>query len=59
MTASDGLGTQIVIAFDIGFGLKAQDQGLRRVYIRAASYLAVHQPMKQVQHMGFGCNAFG
>ena len=31
MAASGWLGTKAVIALDIGFGFKAQDQGLRRV----------------------------
>ena len=57
MAASGCLGTKAVIALDIGLGFKAQDQGLRRVDIRAANSLAVNQAMKQVQHVGLGCDA--
>ena len=51
MAASGCLGTKAVIALDIGFGFKVQNQSLRRVDIRLTAYLAIHQPVQQVQHV--------
>ena len=57
MAASSCLGVQAVVTFDIGLGLKAQDQELGCLEVRTASSFAVHQAVKQVQCTGFGCNA--
>jgi hypothetical protein len=56
MTASCALGTQAVIAFDIGLGLKPQDQRSRRIDVGFGGGLAVNQPVQKVQHMGLGRN---
>ena len=59
MATTCNLGTQAVIAFDIGLGLAMQGQCLRRVQWWPANHLAVDQAVQQVQHMGFGRHALG
>ena len=57
MAAPCDLRAQAVIAFDIGLGFAAQHQRLWRVERRPTNYLAIDQPVQQVQHMGLGGHA--
>ena len=57
MAASDDLGTQAIIAFDIGLGFMMQGQRLRGIQRRPIDCLAIDQSVRQVQHMGLGGHA--
>jgi hypothetical protein len=57
MATPGNLGTQAVIAFDIGLGFAAQDKRLRGIKGRPANHLAIDQPVQQVQNMGLGGHA--
>jgi hypothetical protein len=47
---------QRVIASDIGFGLFAKAQGLRRIDGGAGGALTVDQAVQDIENMGFGRN---
>ena len=49
MATSCGLAAQAVPALDIGLGLAVQDQRLRGIQWRPTNYLAIDQPVQQVQ----------
>lgn len=48
------LGTQAIIAFDIGLGFTQQGQRLWGIDVGTIDCLAVDQPTQQVQHMRLG-----
>ena len=51
------LAAQRVIAGNVGLGLLAQDQGLRRIDRLDLAGLAIDQAVQEVEHMGLGRNA--
>jgi len=54
MAAPRDVGTQAIIAFDIGLGFMVQEQRLRGIKRRPIDCLAIDQSVQKVQHMGLG-----